>query len=91
MTSPPRKNRPRALTWLWKVTDHQVISGLVVAAILALSGLVFATSGHDGGPGSPAISGAAPVTTVPENLLFVLARYANHAAGAADIIWAPRA
>ena len=25
------------------------------------------------------------------DLLFILARYANHAAGAADIIWAPRA
>jgi cob(I)alamin adenosyltransferase len=25
------------------------------------------------------------------DLLFILARYANHVAGAADIIWAPRA
>jgi cob(I)alamin adenosyltransferase len=25
------------------------------------------------------------------DLLFILARYANHAAGASDVIWAPRA
>jgi cob(I)alamin adenosyltransferase len=25
------------------------------------------------------------------DLLFILARYANHATGAADVIWAPRA
>ena len=47
MTTPhPRKDRRRLLASLWRITDHQVIGGLVVAAILAVIGVLFTTHGN---------------------------------------------
>ena len=49
MTTPsPRKDPRWSWARLWRVTDHEVIGGLVVAATLAVIGVLFAT-GHNGG------------------------------------------
>jgi hypothetical protein len=55
MSSPdPRQGRGSPWAWLWRVTDHQVVGGLVVAVVLALIGLRFLAGGGGFSPAEPA-------------------------------------
>lgn len=66
---PPRTGLQSALAWLWKITSHQVIGGLVTAGILAVIGVLFATSGNGNGSGIPPFEAhaSAPPSTTPSN------------------------
>jgi hypothetical protein len=66
---PPRTGLQSALAWLWKITSHQVIGGLVTAGILAVIGVLFATSGNGNGNEVPSLGAhaSAPPSTTPSN------------------------
>lgn len=63
MTTPhPPKDPESILARLWKVTAHPVIAGLVVASVLAVIGVLFATSSN----GNNSVSGGlGPDTAQP--------------------------
>lgn len=62
---PPRTGLHSALAWLWKITGHQVIGGLVTAGILAAIGVLFATSGSGSNAPAPRAHASAPPSTAP--------------------------
>jgi hypothetical protein len=64
---PPRTGLHSALAWLWKITSHQVIGGLLTAGILAVIGVLFATSGNGNGVPPVQAHASAPPSATPSN------------------------
>ena len=64
---PPRTGLQSALASLWKITGHQVIGGLVTAGILAVIGVLFATSGNGNEVPPVEAHASAPPSTTSSN------------------------
>ncbi|MBV8541739.1 MAG: hypothetical protein JO063_05735 [Pseudonocardiales bacterium] len=93
MTTPhPPKSPESILAWLWKVTAHPVIAGLVVAGILTMIGVLFATNSNGNksvpsGPGLDTAQSTSPPghsTTQPTSPLTPAPPCPKQAASSAD-------